>query len=69
MSGSTAGDRLDDTCWCVPTDHLPALQAINANSPLVSAVNDQTVWHFTEYLVGYIIGIGRRFRASATGIC
>lgn len=62
MSGSTAGDWLDDTYWYVPTTYLPALLAINTSQPRIVTVNDQTVWHFDNYDAGYITGI------SATNI-
>jgi len=61
MSGS-AGDWLDNTYWYVPTDNLPAQLAINTSTPVIATVNDQTVWHFTDYTNGYLDGI------SATNI-
>ena len=57
MSGSTAGDWLDDTYWYVPTPYLPALLAINTSEPRVTTVVDQTVWHIDDYSGGYITGI------------
>ncbi len=62
MSGSIAGDWLDDTYWYVPTIYLPALLAINTSQPRIVTVNDQTVWHFDNYDAGYITG------TSATNI-
>src|SRR5262249_36864747 len=62
MSGSAAGDWLDDTYWYVPTTYLPALLAINTSQPRIVTVTDQTVWHFDDYDAGYITGI------SATNI-
>ena len=57
MSGSTAGDWLDDTYWYVPTAYLPALLAINPSEPRITTVLDQTVWHIEGYSGGYITGI------------
>jgi hypothetical protein len=62
MSGSTAGDWLDDTYWYVPTTYLPALLAINTSQPRIVTVTDQTVWHIDNYDAGYITGF------SATNI-
>lgn len=62
MSGSTAGDWLDNTYWYVPTAYLPAQLAINTSTPSVATVTDQTVWYFQDYTNGYIDGI------SATNI-
>lgn len=57
MSGSGAGDWLDDTYWYVPTAYLPAAYAINSSTPIVATVADQTVWHFDTFANGYIDGI------------
>lgn len=48
---------LTDTYWYVPDLYLPALLAINASEPRIATVQDQTVWHVTNYSSGYVYGI------------
>jgi hypothetical protein len=60
--GSTAppvfeGSWLADTYWYVSTQYLPALLAFNTSEPHIVRVQDQTVWHITDYSDGYISGI------------
>ena len=45
-----------DTYWYVPTDYLLAYSYSPAGSPKASAVNDQTIWHFTSANGGYLLG-------------
>jgi hypothetical protein len=51
------GSWLIDTYWYVPDRYLPALLALNASEPRIVTVQDQTVWHITNYSSGYISGI------------
>ncbi len=44
------------TYWYVPTDYLPAMQQVNIAQPQITQVNDQTLWYFTQYSNGYLIG-------------
>lgn len=45
-----------NTYWYVPSDYVLAY-SYNANAtPKLSAVNDQTVWHFTSSNGGYLMG-------------
>jgi hypothetical protein len=54
---ATVGSWLTDTYWYVPALYLPALLAINASEPRIVTVQDQTVWHLTNYSNGYLSGI------------
>ena len=45
-----------NTYWYVPSDYLLAYSYSANTTPKVSAVNDQTVWHFTSSNGGYLIG-------------
>jgi hypothetical protein len=67
MSGSIAGDWLDDTYWYVPTTYLPALLAINTSQPRIVTVNDQTVWHFENGAAGRASGHQGARLVGATG--
>jgi len=51
------GPWLIDTYWYVPALYLPALLAINDRTPRIVTVQDQTVWHITDYSNGYVSGI------------
>jgi hypothetical protein len=44
------------TYWYVPTEYLPAMQQVNVTEPKITQVNDQTLWYFTEYSNGYLVG-------------
>lgn len=57
MSDSSSWDWLVGTYWYVPTTYLPADLAINSATPVVSTVQDQTVWHFDSYNNGYLVGV------------
>lgn len=45
-----------DTYWYVPTNYLLAYSYSATANPKVSAVNDQTIWHFTSSNGGYLLG-------------
>lgn len=48
---------LADTFWYCPTPNLPATLVVNGPAgPVVSTVQDQTIWHFTVAAGGYLIG-------------
>jgi hypothetical protein len=47
---------LDDTYWIVPTPYLPAVILVNAGTPALVPVVDQTVWHITAVVAGYVFG-------------
>ncbi len=55
-------DWLQASYWYVPGPYLPALQAINGDSPQVRTLVDQTVWFFQHSRYGYLVG------TSATNI-
>ncbi|QWD68764.1 hypothetical protein AOC21_02365 [Polynucleobacter sp. VK25] len=45
-----------DTYWYVPTDYLLAYAYSSSGNPKTTAVNDQTVWHFTSVNQGFLLG-------------
>jgi Ca2+-binding RTX toxin-like protein len=48
---------LADSYWYCPTPNLPAPLLVNLPAgPVVSFVQDQTVWHFTAAAGGYLLG-------------
>jgi len=47
---------LDDTYWIVPTPYLPAVILVNTGTPMLVPVVDQTVWHITAVVAGYVFG-------------
>lgn len=47
---------LAGTYWYVPTEYLLAIEQKNVRSPSFTQVQDQTLWYFTEYTAGYLIG-------------
>lgn len=60
-NGSNDGSMTDwswlvGTYWYVPTDYLPAMQQVNIAQPSITQVNDQTLWYFTQYSGGYLVG-------------
>jgi len=55
-------DWLQGSYWYVPPAYLPALQVVNAETPQVRTLVDQTVWFFQHSRAGYLVG------TSATNI-
>ena len=47
---------LDDTYWIVPTPYLPAVILVNTGTPMLVPAVDQTVWHITAVVAGYVFG-------------
>jgi hypothetical protein len=45
-----------NTYWYVPTDYLLAYSYSSSGNPKTTAVNDQTVWHFTSVNQGFLLG-------------
>ena len=45
-----------DTYWYVPSEYLLAYSYSPTANPKASAVNDQTIWHFTSANGGYLLG-------------
>jgi hypothetical protein len=45
-----------NTYWYVPKDYLLAYSYSSSTSPKLTAVNDQTIWHFTSTNGGYLMG-------------
>jgi Ca2+-binding RTX toxin-like protein len=52
----SAWNFLDDTYWIVPTPYLPAVILVNSGTPALVPVVDQTVWHITAVVAGYVFG-------------
>lgn len=57
-AGADRWDWLAGTYWYVPVETLPAILFINGETPQTRSVQDQTVWTFTRYESGYLIGQG-----------
>lgn len=55
-AAATDWSWLAGTYWYVPTEYLPAMQQVNIAQPKITQVTDQTLWYFTEYINGYLIG-------------
>ena len=47
---------LEDTYWYVPTPYLPAVVLVNTDPSQTAEVVDQTLWHITSVINGYVIG-------------
>ena len=45
-----------NTYWYVPTDYLLAYSYNASTNPKLTAVRDQTIWHFTSANSGYLMG-------------
>ena len=45
-----------NTYWYVPKDYLLGYSYSSLASPKITAVNDQTIWHFTSANGGYLMG-------------
>jgi hypothetical protein len=45
-----------NTYWYVPTDYLLAYSYNASTNPKLTAVRDQTIWHFTSANSGYLLG-------------
>ena len=45
-----------NTYWYVPKDYLLGYSYSSLASPKITAVNDQTIWHFTSTNGGYLMG-------------
>ena len=45
-----------NTYWYVPSDYLLAYAYSASGNPKTTAVNDQTVWHFTSVNQGFLLG-------------
>ena len=45
-----------NTYWYVPTDYLLAYSYNASTNPNLTAVKDQTIWHFTSANGGYLMG-------------
>jgi hypothetical protein len=45
-----------NTYWYVPTDYLLAYAYNSSGNPKTTAVNDQTIWHFTAVNQGFLLG-------------
>ncbi len=45
-----------NTYWYVPSDYLLAYAYNSSASPKTTAVNDQTIWHFTSANGGFLLG-------------
>ena len=45
-----------NTYWYVPTDYLLAYTYNSSGNPKTTAVNDQTIWHFTAVNQGFLLG-------------
>ncbi len=57
IPGSDGMTWLADTYWYCPAPNLAAILVVNGPSgPVVSTVQDQTVWHFTVAAGGYLFG-------------
>lgn len=47
---------LEDTYWYVPVPYLPAVVLVNLDPAQTGEVVDQTLWHITSVVNGYVIG-------------
>jgi hypothetical protein len=45
-----------NTYWYVPKDYLLGYTYSSSTKPNITAVNDQTIWHFTSTNGGYLMG-------------
>jgi Ca2+-binding RTX toxin-like protein len=53
---SQALESLENTYWYVPTPYLAAMALVNGDDPKVVPLVDQTLWHITSVVDGYVIG-------------
>lgn len=57
LPGSAAMEWLAGSWWYCPTANLPAALLVNTPAgPVVTMVQDQTIWHLTQAAGGYLIG-------------
>ncbi len=49
-------ESLENTYWYVPTPYLAALALVNGGDPTMAPLVDQTLWHITGVVDGYVIG-------------